>query len=83
MKFKTVTIKEEVYKELLRIKRRDESFSEFFKRIGKKERPDFKKFYGAWSNLSNEEFERIALAIKELRISADKSYEERIKRLFE
>ena len=36
MGFKTLTIKEEVYKKLLAIKRKDESFSDLLERLSKK-----------------------------------------------
>jgi predicted CopG family antitoxin len=82
MKFKTLTIKEEVYRELLRIKRKDESFSELFMRMVKKEKPDFKKFYGSWSDLTNKEIKKISEAIRTLRTSADKNFKKRMERLF-
>ena len=84
MKFKTLTIKEAVYKDLLKTKGEKESFSDLFGRLIKETRskPNLMKFAGAWANLSEKEFEKIKKAIKELRESADKNFEERMKRLY-
>ena len=83
MGFKTITIKEDVYKELLEEKGKEESFSEFFDKLmkEKKKKPDIMKFAGAWNKMSDKEFEKINKSIKELRESADKNFKERIKRL--
>ncbi|MBS7626983.1 antitoxin [Candidatus Bathyarchaeota archaeon] len=82
MGFKTLTIKEEVYNELLKIKRDNESFSELFERMVKREKSDILKFAGAWSWMSDSELEKIVTGIRRLRESADKSFEERMKRIF-
>ena len=82
MAFKTITIKERVYKELEKAKEKGESFSDFFERMikEKKKSPDIMKFAGAWKDMPDEEFERIKKSMKEFRESANKSWEERLKR---
>lgn len=47
MGFKTLTIKESVYKKLLAIKRKDESFSDLFERLSKSNLEILKKMRGS------------------------------------
>lgn len=81
MGFKTITIKENVYKELMKVKG-NESFSEFFEKVTKerKKKPDLMRFYGAWK-MSKKEADRVEKAMKKYRRSFDKSFHERVKRL--
>jgi len=58
MGFKTITIKDELYRDLLKLKRKDESFSELFERLAKREKPDLMMFAGAWK-MSDDEWKRI------------------------
>ena len=46
MPFKTLTIKEDVYKKLLSMKRENESFSDLFERLSKKNLAILKKLRG-------------------------------------
>ena len=82
MGFKTLTIKEDVYNELINVKGKNESFSEFFAKIVKKMRgsPDLKSYYGAWKNMPKKDFENVELGIKRIRVSADKNFRERVKK---
>lgn len=84
MGFKTITIKEDVYKELINAKGKGESFSDFFEKVvrGAKKRPDLRRFYGAWK-MDGGEWEIIENRLKETRKLADKNYKERIRRLFQ
>lgn len=84
MRFKTLTIKKNVYEKLIIAKPKEESFSKFLDRIVevKPKKVDIMKFAGAWKDMPDEEFERIKKAIKELRESADKNFEERMKGAF-
>jgi len=83
MVFKTITIKESVYKELLSAKGKEKSFSEFLDKLvkEKKKSPDLSKFYGAWE-MSDTEWKRIERDMKKRREGADKNYRERLERLF-
>ena len=54
MTSKNISITEDVYNKLLRIKRKDESFSELFLRLLKIQNMRFEKCFGTW-NLSKEE----------------------------
>ena len=54
MTSKNISITEEVYKKLIKIKREDESFSELFLRLLKSQKINMKRTFGAW-NLSEEE----------------------------
>lgn len=46
MSFKTLTIKEDVYKKLLSMKRENESFSDLFERLSEKSVASLKKLRG-------------------------------------
>jgi predicted CopG family antitoxin len=54
MGFKTITIREDVYKELLTIKRENESFSDLFKRLAKKNLAILKELKGSMEFKSKE-----------------------------
>ncbi len=54
MTSKNISITEEVYKKLMKIKRENESFSELFLRLLKSQKDNMKRTFGAW-NLSEEE----------------------------
>ena len=81
MAFKTITIKESVYRELLKAKG-EESFSEFFEKLVKGRKPDLKKFYGAWK-MSSAEWKRVKGMLRKRRSLDDKDYRKRLERLFE
>ena len=82
MKFKTLTIKESVYRELLKTKGEGESFSNLFERMVKatKTRPDLMRFAGAWK-MSGEDYIKVKSAVKWHRRAFNKSFGERLKRL--
>ena len=54
MTSKNISITEEVYKKLMKIKRENESFSELFLRLLRIQKVNREKTFGAW-NLSKEE----------------------------
>ncbi len=60
MAYKTISISEEVYSNLFALKKRNESFSDLFLRLTKREKPKPKlsNFYGKWK-MSDKEEERI------------------------
>ena len=58
MVFKTITIKESVYKELIKVKKKDESFSDFLEELVISRKPDLLKYVGAWKNIPVEDIER-------------------------
>ena len=58
MTSKNISITEEVYNKLLKIKREDESFSELFLRLLKIQKIKLENCFGAW-NLSEEEKKEI------------------------
>ena len=58
MTSKNISITEDVYNKLLKIKRDDESFSELFLRLLKIQKNTLEKSFGAW-NLSEEEEKEI------------------------
>ncbi len=53
MTSKNISITEEVYQKLMKIKRENESFSELFLRLLKIQKINIKRTFGAW-NLSEE-----------------------------
>lgn len=79
MGFKTITIKEKVFREISKAKGKDESFSDFFEKIVHKKKPDLLKFAGAWK-LTKEEEERMDRERKEFRKKFEEEFEERVKR---
>ena len=83
MSFKTITIKERVYKELEKAKEKGESFSDFFERMirEKKKAPDLRRFYGAWK-MNDKEWKGIESTIKKRKETADKEYRKKLERLF-
>jgi predicted CopG family antitoxin len=58
MTSKNISITEDVYNKLLKIKRKNESFSELFLRLLKIQKNTLKKSFGAW-NLSEVEKKEI------------------------
>ncbi len=58
MTSKNISITEDVYNKLLKIKREDESFSELFLRLLKIQKNTLEKSFGAW-DLSEEEEKEI------------------------
>ncbi|TFF96722.1 MAG: antitoxin [Promethearchaeota archaeon] len=58
MASKNISITEKVYKELKKLKREGESFSQLFLRLIKGQKGDYKDYFGAW-NLSEEELKDI------------------------
>lgn len=84
MSFKTLTIKDKVYGKLMKAKPKEESFSEFLEKLveTKEKKVDVMRFAGAWSKMSDKEFKKIKNAIVDFRESANKNFEERMKRLY-
>jgi len=62
MTSKTISITEEVYNELIKIKSHDESFSQLFLRILKNYKQNIEESFGSW-NLSDEEEKEIWMDI--------------------
>ena len=56
MAFKTLTIKESVYKKLLLMKKKDESFSDLFERLSNSNIEVLKKLRGSHTYEDKEEF---------------------------
>jgi len=81
MGFKTLTIKEEVYEKLVKIKPKEESFSEFLGEFAEtRQKKDIMKFAGAWK-MPDEEYKKVKGYIKEYRKAFDKSFRARVKKL--
>ena len=80
MPFKTITVTEEAYAAIKRIKRNDESFSELFTRISPKS-PTVKDLFGCLK-MSDKEFEEFKRIIAENRRQIDKESEERYERFW-
>jgi len=78
MATKTITVTEEAYSRLARLKNENESFSETINRITKKR--DIMEFFGI---LSKESADKLEKAIKEGRKEHAKLHEERHRRLME
>ncbi len=53
-----ISITEDVYNKLMKVKREDESFSELFLRLLKVQKINFEKSFGAW-NLNEKELKEI------------------------
>jgi len=76
MAFKTITIKQETYKDLIKVKISHESFSALFKRLLQERRPNLKDFYGAWK-LEKGEAEKMESALKGERNRLEESWKKR------
>ena len=70
MAFKTITIKERVYKELKSVKGKDESFSRLLERLVKSKKPGLKRYYGAWKG-DKKEFEKIEKTLGKERLEKE------------
>ena len=73
MPFKTITIKKDVYRQLIKAKHAKESFSRFFARILHERNPDLKTFYGAWE-LEKDEVKKVSAAMKKMRSELEESF---------
>jgi len=80
MAVKTLTIKERVYDELIKIKSENESFSDLFERLALKEKPDLMKYAGI---LSKKEAKEVKKSMKEFRDEFNKDAAKREKMLLE
>lgn len=73
MAFKTITIKKTVYRNLAKVKKSQESFSELFTRLLREKHPHLKEFYGAWKLEKGEE-KKIAAELKKFRKEFERSF---------
>ncbi|HME53914.1 MAG TPA: antitoxin VapB family protein [Candidatus Lokiarchaeia archaeon] len=55
MTSKTISVTEDVYRELQKYKGKNESFSEFFKRLLDLQRSNLERSFGAWKLTKDEE----------------------------
>lgn len=78
MPFKTITIKDYVYKELLKAKRESESFSSLFERLVKRGRPDIYKYFGGWKATAKE-VKSVNAELARARKSLDEDFSKRLK----
>jgi predicted CopG family antitoxin len=68
MSTKTISIKDDVYRQLMETKREDESLSDVIERLLKKEKTDLSAFFGALKN--SELLDEIEEDSKRIRASA-------------
>jgi predicted CopG family antitoxin len=80
MAFKTITITENAYAAIKRMKKSDESFSELFNRIAPKQ-VTVDDIFGTWK-MSDKEFAQLKKTIAENRKQMNKDFEERHKKFF-
>ena len=85
MGFKTITIKEDVYKKIARAKRKNESFSELFDRKFSEETIEERtnrilKYAGIWK-MTEKEYKEKLEEIKKGRENSEKNFQERMKYL--
>lgn len=79
---KTLTIRDEVYTNLKRLKRKGESFSELFGRLAKKERVSITEFAGFLGEKRAEEIRSTILDSRKKTEKLDVEREKRLKRLW-
>ena len=84
MAVKTITVTEEAYKALAGDKNKDESFSEVILRTHKRKGnvEDIMKFAGAWSDMSDEEANKLKKHIENMRKRAGKQRRKELMRHF-
>ncbi|MDI6654563.1 MAG: antitoxin VapB family protein [Candidatus Hydrothermarchaeota archaeon] len=75
MASKTISVTEDVYRLLSRMKLKSESFSEMLVRLAKK-KGSLSECAGLWRDMSEEEIEELKEGIKEMRKSLTSSVEE-------
>ena len=78
MAFKTITIKDHVYTDLLKAKGKNESFSGLFERLVKGGRQDIYKYFGKWK-ASAAEVKHINAELAKERKSLEKEFSGREK----
>jgi predicted CopG family antitoxin len=74
---KTITVTEEAYKAIARLKQKDESFSKLFLRLSAKKTPDLRKFVGILKG----DAEKAKKEAKKIRDQMSKDVERRSKRV--
>ncbi|MBI2661154.1 antitoxin VapB family protein [Candidatus Woesearchaeota archaeon] len=72
MAVKTITITKEAYDALASDKKTDESFSELVLRTHRKKN-DIWKFVGAWSDMSDEDADKLHAHVEKIRANAGKA----------
>lgn len=80
MPFKTITIKENTYKKILRSKKHGESFSELFERTFGEEKSNLQPYFGAWK-MSKTEATQFKKELATMRKEADRSFDRRMSRV--
>ena len=80
MATKTITVTEDAYENMKRMKRGDESFSDLFMRLSSEKKSTGRSIYGILKN-SGADAEKLLKASREIRERANKEAEER-KRVF-
>lgn len=63
--FKTITISEEAYEKLSRLKTEDESFTDVILKLSEG-RGNILRYAGAWKDMSREEADRLTSSLREL-----------------
>ena len=67
MGYKTISLRDEVYKNLVKIKTKDESFSDVISRLMQKR--SLLDFAGLWADVPEEKIEEITKELEEMRDS--------------
>jgi predicted CopG family antitoxin len=65
MGFKTLTISEEAYRKLKRLKGKNESFTDVILKLGEGH-GDISRYAGAWSDMTDEEARELAETFREM-----------------
>lgn len=65
MGFKTLTISEEAYRKLKRLKGKNESFTDVILKLGEGH-GDISRYAGAWSDMTDKEARELAEALREM-----------------
>ncbi len=80
MGVKTITIKEKVYKDLIKVKSKDESFSDLFERLIEEKKPDLKSFFGVWK-LTDVESANVKKGLDAFRKDFDDDWSRRLREI--
>ena len=81
MAVKTLTIMEDIYSDLVKAKKEDESFSQLFRRLLKENRTSVDEFFGVLSDLDEKDMKKVKVGMEEFKKSADKSFNRRLREL--
>ena len=78
MASKNISITEDVYNDLLKLRKKDESFSEIIRRLVRESKKDPPKFYGILSDVDGDEMDEFDGVVERLKQNSAKTSNKKI-----